>query len=160
LFVFIVLLSLVYCFDSFALEKPTHQTINEEIAQRTINGFSLTNYLKDNLGFIKGVGEEISGYSGRKNMHITQKVWQWLGEGGFMEDEPGTWYDYVMNNNDKTRSRNHFHNPLKPWDQAGLDDYVFGHRIGQSSILWAQNQNQDVGAIGRGMTRESIFILR
>ncbi|MBI4822834.1 MAG: hypothetical protein HY805_01195 [Nitrospirae bacterium] len=95
---------------SFGLEKNTHLAINQEVAQRTINSFSLGNYLKNELGFMGGVDEPLYGYSGKMKIHITQKVWQWLGEGGFTEDEP-LW-----------RSFRHFHNPLKPWDTAGLKD--------------------------------------
>jgi len=41
------------------------------------------------------------------------------------------------------RVRHHFHNPLLTWDAAGLR--VEGFRIGQSSVLWQQERNQDRG---------------
>lgn len=39
------------------------------------------------------------------------------------------------------RYGNHFHNPIKPWDEAGLDDFVYGvYPVGgRSLLLWAQN---------------------
>src|SRR3989304_2657374 len=97
----IAILWVVLLFSSpttFCLEKPTHKAINEKIALGSFNGFTLDTYLKNNLGFIDGTIEEVNG----------QKIFEWLKLGGQYEDEP--FY---------TRSFNHFHNPLLPWDQAG-----------------------------------------
>jgi hypothetical protein len=51
----------------------------------------------------------------------------WIRTGSLQEDLPFT------------RALNHFHNPLLPWDQAGL---TVGLQVGQSSVLWQQNPDQ------------------
>jgi hypothetical protein len=106
---------------SYALSVETHVTINQYIAGNTINSFSLNNYLKKNLGFSEGKDEFING----------QEVYRWLGDGGIYEDvPPWTIIPYL-------RSVNHFHNPLNPWNAAGLND-IF---TGTSSVIWAQDQS-------------------
>lgn len=57
-----------------------------------------------------------------------------IGEGAQGEDEP------------VTRVVNHFHDPLRPWESAGLRLLV---QIGQSSILWQQAPVQN-GLLGGG----------
>lgn len=123
---------------SFPLEKQTHSTINELIATNTIIKFSLDEYLNQQLGF--GIGS-------RQAFTVddqTKRVDQWMSEGGKAEDEPEDLWGTISNNG---RSNNHFHNPLRPWDNAGLDDTIFKvfRYTGQSSLLWAQNPNQNVG---------------
>lgn len=78
LFVIILLLSLVN--NALSLEKPTHEFINKYIAQGTINGFSLNDYLKNQLGFNDGVKEVFT-------FGESKKVLEWIGEGGIKEDE-------------------------------------------------------------------------
>lgn len=57
---------------------------------------------------------------------------EWLREGATLEDSSGPLsIGYI---DSKGRSFNHFHDPLKPWDQAGLNDLV----TGMSSVFWAQ----------------------
>ncbi len=128
--------------QSFSLKEDTHQAINEHVAQNTIGSFSLNNYLMDNLGLMKGVKEELNGVD-TEGKKVKKRIFKWLGYGGFQEDRPGEWYDYVLGK--PTRSVNHFHNPLiENWDDAGLDDWVlFFHYTGQSSVLWSQNPDQD-----------------
>jgi WD40 repeat protein len=51
------------------------------------------------------------------------------------------------------RFNNHFHNPLKTWDNAGLDDWilVFPFQVqGKSSLLWAQDSayQSDLNLLG------------
>lgn len=101
---------------SYSLEKETHRSLNQYISEGTNSVFSLDTYLKNNLGFAKGKDELLNG----------QKVYDWVSNGGKFEDEPAY-----------TRSRNHFHNPLLSWDQAGLNSFPF---TGQSSALWIQDQ--------------------
>jgi len=52
---FLVLIVLSWISNGFTLEKDTHNALNENIAQRTINAFSLNTHLKNNLGFENGV---------------------------------------------------------------------------------------------------------
>ena len=45
-----ILIFLILTSNSFALKENTHKSINREVAQRTINSFSLDYYVKT-LGF-------------------------------------------------------------------------------------------------------------
>lgn len=121
-----------------ALDVATHRAINEKVGNvQTPDGFSLNSYLISTLDFNDGVNEPILDSSNNKN----QKVFFWLSDGGNYEDNPpGTWPPY-------RRSRNHFHNPLFPLDQAGytgpLSLCIIGH-CPASAVLWAQgHQNSD-----------------
>lgn len=58
------------------------------------------------------------------------KVVEWIKKGGFEEDEP------------KTRSLDHFHDPLQPWNNAGMWDstlLIFRN----ASVEWAQRNDND-----------------
>ena len=113
----LIFLFLQFYLQCFGLEKDTHKQLNEHIANTTINGFSLTSYLIDQVGYKKGIEEVFS--DGKKTM----RVWEWIRDGGRYEDEP--YY---------TRSFNHYHDPLQPWYIAGFD------KTFKSSLIWAQNQ--------------------
>jgi hypothetical protein len=129
----ILMIILSHCFVAYGLDKPTHYALNEDIAKRTINGFSLDDYIRNQLGFPNGINEEIRG----------KKIYKWLGDGGQKEDEPDGLIQTVLN---RGRSNNHFHNPLLTWNTAGLSDTVLKiNYTGQASILWSQNKNQDPG---------------
>jgi hypothetical protein len=142
-----ILISLMWISAAHSLKESTHLSINEDIAIREINEFSLNNYLINNLGIKAGVKEPLHSYSELYNQYVNQRIENWLGEGGFQEDRPGEWYDYFLNR--LTRSVNHFHNPLKDWSEAGLND-IFGLYSGQSSVLWSQNPNQNIVRIYSG----------
>jgi len=105
----------------FALEKDTHKVINEYVATKVINNFSLDLYLKNQLGYKNGI-EEIF-FVGNNGMEVKK----WVRDGGKYEDEPL----YI-------RSFNHYHDPLQPWYIAGYD------KTFKSSLIWAQDQ----GGIG------------
>ncbi len=110
----------VFTVHGYALEKPTHFEINEYIAKHEIGGFSLDEYLKDQLGFQEGVNTILEQ---PKIIKINEKdptIYRWLGYGGRAEDEPWLF-----------RSLRHFHNPLKDWDEAGLWGAF------ESSIIWS-----------------------
>ena len=77
LLVALVLVSTSWVSEGDSLETRTHQYLNQQVANRTINGFSLDSYLKNNLGFQNGAQESISGYSeilkktnGTKSFHV------------------------------------------------------------------------------------------
>ena len=101
----------------FALETDTHRAINLKIATYMMNGFSLNQHLKSNLGFSQGIDETLDG----------RRVDVWLELGGLYEDKPPLTIPY-------TRSMNHFHNPLKTWDISGFKGTF------QSSVIWVQDQ--------------------
>jgi len=132
--------------QGLSLVEETHRAINEYIAQNSVNNFSLNNYLIKNLGLAGGVKEIISGVNA-DGINLSQTVFEWLGYGGFQEDRPGSIIDYLPLIGQPTRSVNHFHNPLGGlWKYSGLDAWVGPlHYTGESSVLWAQNQNQDPG---------------
>jgi hypothetical protein len=66
--------------SALALSVPTHKSINENIAQSTMNEFSLDSYLKNELIFVDGYREVIK----------SRRVWEWIQDGGQYEDLPGT----------------------------------------------------------------------
>jgi hypothetical protein len=43
------------------------------------------------------------------------------------------------------RPRHHFHNPRLTWDQAGWRPPPFSVQLGESSVIWSQDQNQNSG---------------
>jgi hypothetical protein len=98
----------------FAYDKGyVHPSINAESLKKSLTIDDVLVTLKSSTA-----GDSIK---------IINNINKWLREGGTAEDEPDA------------RSRNHFHDPNKPWDQAGLK----GDLIGDSSVYWAQNPNQD-----------------
>ncbi|MEW6684276.1 MAG: hypothetical protein AB1451_15370 [Nitrospirota bacterium] len=92
-----------------AFEVDTHKLINEQATVRSIDGFSLNAYLKNQLVFSQGFDQTIDNKS----------VLQWIIDGGKFEDNG-------------LRYLHHFHDPLKPWDAAGFKGLF------SSSILWGQ----------------------
>lgn len=89
----------------------THPLINKKAIQLS------SNFLKviSNLGF-----------TGIDSIVNEQQIYKWFEDGARDEDNP-----FV-------RSYNHFHDPTKSWDKAGLKSSTWG----DSSILWAQDSNQ------------------
>ena len=120
-------------------DKITHKDLSKYAADLSI--LRLCNNAQDqNCNYLKNVGLnmgllEILEWNG--NSRIKKgKVEDWLREGAQLEDTSSFGFPLLGT----TRSFNHFHNPLKPWDQAGLDDWVGPlHYTGQSSLLWAQD---------------------
>ncbi|MBI5674219.1 MAG: hypothetical protein HZC48_00125 [Nitrospirae bacterium] len=108
---------------SYALDVETHRAINEYISSNTLNGFSLSDYLNNNLGFTKGKEEEIKG----------QKVYKWFSDGGHYEDKPPWYVPYL-------RSVNHFHDPLATsLSDAGFNGiWDTGFLSGLSAVEWSQ----------------------
>jgi hypothetical protein len=133
LIISIVLFSL--CENLFALDMDTHRLINLSVANSTMNGYSLDQYLRNQLSFKQGVGEIF-------NSH---RVDVWLRDGGAYEDAPpGHTIPY-------RRSRNHFHNPQLPLDQAGysgLGSFCLVGHCPASAILWALGPQNSDTALG------------
>jgi len=119
----LIILTLIFSSTTKSIAYDTdnvHPLINDNaLLQSNVN-----NYFKTQLGFVNGIKEVF------KNKRITE----WIKEGAKLEDET------------VCRSRNHFHDPLKPWDSAGLNNIAvntFCFSIGEdfsvdSSIIWAQ----------------------
>lgn len=109
LFVLTILLALLnHVQISFALGVNTHKAINRHIAQQNVSGFSLNDYLKNQLGMQAGIETYF------KYDNLTQEVFKWIGDGGVKEDAGA-------------RSVNHFHNPIT--NQGLLSNY--------SALTWA-----------------------
>ncbi len=100
-------------------DSVTHMDISEYAAEISVLSTSNGDYLK-NLGFNNGIEENLE-WGNR-----SKKVRKWLAEGGKLEDDRGI---------NIARSKNHFHDPLKLWQSAGLDDLMI---TGISALLWAQ----------------------
>jgi hypothetical protein len=124
--IFIVIAIIILNTISTAYDTDNiHPKINENaITQSTVD-----NYLKIQLGFINGI----------KEVFKNKEIKEWIKEGGKLEDETNC------------RSRNHFHDPLKPWDNAGLNNaavntycMLSGEKYSvSSSLIWAQNPFSD-----------------
>ncbi|MEW6108583.1 MAG: hypothetical protein AB1632_05335 [Nitrospirota bacterium] len=118
-------LSFVFYKDILAWDDGvTHKDLSEFAAEDSILSENKGNYLK-NLGFDKGLMQELKW--GEKKLFVKK----WLAGGAKLEDAS----DPLFPAYGTTRSYNHFHNPLKPWEQAGLNDTW----TGKSSLLWAQD---------------------
>jgi hypothetical protein len=105
-----------------AFEISTHQILNE----RAVRSTSLDDYLRSNLDITNGITQNF-----RKG-GVIESVLQWIIDGGAFEDQG----NYLHTSG---RYYNHFHNPLKPWKQAGLSVSFQGVTfLNESSLLWAQ----------------------
>ena len=127
----------------------------------------MDSFLKTQIGIPKGI------YSELLKGHKTKRIWQWLAYGGEAEDFnfgifglfPDATITYAS-----TRAFNHFHDPLKTWDEAEYDDlfrslYIANyHRPPVSSILWGLNPGQqdfsanETGDWSWGKARELFYI--
>ncbi len=96
-----------------ALNEPTHVLVN--VAAARYDRFDAM--LQQSLGLSLGARSPLRGSDGRLRF-----VEQWLGEGGARED-------------DGARFLNHFHDPLQPWDRAGLGAAILRY---ESSVRWMQ----------------------
>jgi hypothetical protein len=118
------LYSLLFLFmanNAFGWGGITHKKITEYSWQKSDKLGKLTFLLRLNLD--KGMlDERLSDEREEKSPD------EWLQYGAEHEDD----HDYPLIFD---RSNFHFHNPLKEWSDAGLNDIA----TGSSSILWAQN---------------------
>lgn len=118
-------------------DKITHKDLSKYAADLSIlrlcnnDQDQNCNYLKT-LGLNKGLLEIIE-WNGNSTIK-KGKVEDWLREGEELEDASS--FGFPILPSSTTRSFNHFHNPLKDWTQAGLNDLW----TGESSLLWAQDR--------------------
>ena len=86
-------------------------------------------------------------------------MWRWIGEGGYLEDEPE---DVIRHARGWTRNKNHFHNPLvQQWAVAGLDDFSLGYGLpGNLLFSGLRIKIKRLGVDGPGMTQELTITLR
>lgn len=117
-----------FVFNDIALSwdnKITHMQLSEYAADNSVLDKNKGNYLK-NLGFDNALD---TGFK----WGIKKSIKIWLKEGAQLEDA-GSDLDALTG---RARYVNHFHDPTKEWNSAGLTDLQF--RNGESSILWAQD---------------------
>jgi hypothetical protein len=110
---------------SEGFQTDTHRAMNEEAARKAApGGFQLDSFLKQDLGsdFTAGIATPFNDLS----------VTWWLAEGGKREDDwtpvPG---------GPIGRFNRHFHDPLRSWDDAGLQLFPLAPRF-DSSVVWMQ----------------------
>lgn len=117
-----VILTIPSCVAAY--EAASHR----EMAERAIQLSTVDQVLQNRLQLPRGIREVFD----------SSEVISLVGNGAQFEDSP------VL------RSLNHFHNPLRPWAQAGLqlETPLFGVQLGESSLLWQQNPAQDARAGG------------
>lgn len=96
-----------------ALNLDTHRLINRRAAESSA---TLDRHLRESAGLPESIETIING----------RTVLEWIEEGGARED-------------DLLRFVRHFHDPLKPWDLAGLDLGISRH---ESSVRWMQQPDQ------------------
>jgi hypothetical protein len=117
------------CNLSWAYHGSVHYKINEAAVESS----QLDSVLKDQLDIENGIEAKF------KKGKETKPVWEWIADGGKTEDY-GIFgeYDFLT-----TRAFNHFHDPLRNWDEAGLDNilinglYINAYgRDPVSSVLW------------------------
>ncbi|MBU0729148.1 MAG: hypothetical protein KKA70_05350 [Proteobacteria bacterium] len=113
LVVYYFVYSSCYAYD----DEKVHPEININAANQSI--LKTTNLL-NMIGFTYGLDT----YIVKDNVKLT--IERWIGRGG--TDEDGAIYGF--------RYLRHFHNPLKPWDEAGLDIFLWPYF--RSSIVWSQ----------------------
>ena len=119
------LLGLTVEMPASALNEPSHELINEVAAKYQHFDKSLRS-----LGFSGGAEELVAGLA----------IVTWIRGGGTHEDEGS-----ILNRT--ARFLRHFHDPLQPWGEAGLDLGVARY---DSSIRWMQRPNQQAEARGTG----------
>jgi len=123
----LVVLIAIWTSDASAFSIDTHRLLNRRVADVS----AVDSYLREELGLSRGLTENFNGKRAR----------QWIEEGGAAEDQAFGFEPLGA----AFRSRQHFHNPLLSWDQAGLNATSFCPPFflsGKASVRWAQDPNQ------------------
>lgn len=97
------------------------------LSDRAARMSALDTFLKASLGFEFPAGIEEPTFNGQNARELIQ-------QGAVDEDRPILW-----------RPRHHFHNPRLAWAQAGWRPPPFSIQLGESSVIWSQDENQIVG---------------
>ena len=111
--VFIVfLIVFTTCYDVVAYKADTH---------RNQSSTAVENSILVEIEFLNSIG--IHDLNEKFNL---KTIDEWIKHGADKEDTD-------------PRYLNHFHNPLKPWSDAGLNDFFSG----ESSLLWSQDGSNE-----------------
>ncbi len=116
-----------------AWEIVTHEAISLEAAKAS----AADRLIRSSLGLENGIKTSLRDGSAEKSVEL------WVAEGSRREDD-FTIFPFG-------RFLNHFHHPLRPWDQAGLSDILSG----MSSAVWAQMRNQQATGTGSWSWQET-----
>ena len=136
-----LIVAVIYLFSIFyltnvllAYDGDVHSKINE----KSVDYSHLDSFLKNNLGISSG--KEALLTKGKK----TEEAWKWIAYGGEAEDFGWLGKYHITT----TRAFNHFHDPLKTWDEADLDNTITAIYTGNylrspvSPIIWGFNPEQ------------------
>ncbi len=116
-------------------DKKTHTLISEYAADSsTLRACS--DSTEENCDYLKNVGIDNGLFERLKWGETQMFIKDWIKKGAELEDKIDWGFLALYG---QMRASNHFHNPLKPWENAGLDDWFVVHLTGQSSLLWAQD---------------------
>ena len=130
----IILIDLYACTLIWAYDGSVHSRLNDEARRYS----KLDLFLKNQLNIQYGVDATFK--KGRK----TKSVIKWLAYGGEAEDFGWLGKYHITT----TRAFNHFHDPLKTWDEADLDNTITVIYTGNylrspvSPIIWGFNPEQ------------------
>lgn len=105
-------LSFVQPYEAGAFQKMMHSRISS---------VAVTNSMLSDPGLLQKIG-----ISSPDDILNGKNIKQWVESGSVEED------NYL-------RSLNHFHNPLRSWPSAGLNDLLSG----ESSLIWAQDHKNE-----------------
>lgn len=140
--IFLVVVGLLIAAEAWVFDIDTHRRLNGRAADAS----KIDNYLKQELGFGLGLKETFS----------ERQVREWIQRGGEAEDQfLGSDVLGAL-----LRSRHHFHNPLRGWDQAGLNALSLCPPFilqGEASVRWAQEPNQGISGQAAWADARSAF---
>jgi len=115
LFFLLILLFMSQWHFLWAYHGDVHMKIDEYAVKSEVS--QLDPVLKGELGFADGIETILAGKDANGN-RVKKMIKKWIAYGGEAED-----YGWPFNANWlTTRGFNHFHDPLKDWDEAGLDN--------------------------------------
>jgi hypothetical protein len=111
-------------------------TVHAIIIEKSVKEASKIGFvLETKLGVPEGVNAILTKNGEKK------RIWQWLAYGGEAEDLGKS--NIFLLKDLQSRAYNHFHDPLKKWDAAGLDNnrtnFIYNNHYGRdpvSPILW------------------------
>jgi len=132
----LIILLLVFVSNNIALSwdnGTTHMQLSEYAAESSVLDKNKGDYLK-NIGFDDALDT-------RFKWSIERSVKKWLANGAELEDA-GNYLDGIRGT---ARYSNHFHDPTKEWNNAGLTNLQFAS--GTSALLWAQDSDKQAGSI-------------
>lgn len=142
----VIILSFILHENALAWTEKTHENLSVYAAEESV----LPDYLSWTLTFENGLQEKFKWDA--NELYVKD----WLAYGANLEDKSDWGFPILPGTT--TRSFNHFHNPLKVWAEAGLNDWW----TGESSLLWAQDgsnqQNFPEGDWSWKKVREYFYI--